>query len=127
MSVQQIPAILRSMHPQFADQNAIKITSSQYNLMKEVIQEHCLVQDAPRLYGILERMNRRMKKPNNPHIWSTEFEYFANSMLQSLKQNNYCRLEDTIDDVNEIFSRRNNNSKPGKNRSNDRQRFFNLF
>lgn len=127
MSVQQIPAILRSMGPQFEGQTAIKITSSQFNMMKEVIQEHCLIQDAPRLHGILGRMNRRMKKPNNPHIWQTEFEYFASSMLQSLKENNYCRLEDSIEDVNEIFLRQNNNSKPGKNREDDKALFFNIF
>jgi hypothetical protein len=124
MSVQQIPALLKSMRPQFKDKNAIKISSSQFNMMKEIIREHCLLQDANRLYGIIGRMNRRMQKPNNPHLWETEFEYFANSMLQSLKENNYCRLEDSIDDINEIFMRQNNNSKPGKNRVDDKSRFF---
>ncbi len=127
MSVQQIPALLKSMRPQFEDKNAIKITSSQFGMMKEIIREHCLIQDASRLYGILGRMTRRMKKPNNPHLWQTEFEYFANSMLQSLKENNYCRLEDSIEDINEIFARRNSSSQPGKNRLDDKTRFFGLL
>ena len=85
MSVQQIPTILKSMQPQFDDKNAIKITNSQYSMMKDVIQEYCTTHDAPRLYGILGRVSRRMKQANNPHLWATEYDYFANSMIESLR------------------------------------------
>ncbi|TQV75245.1 hypothetical protein FLL45_09930 [Aliikangiella marina] len=127
MSVQQIPTILKTMHPQFGHQEAIKITSSQFNMMKEVIQEYCRSHDAPRLYGILGRINRRMKQPNTPHLWHTEFDYFASSMMQALKENNYCRLEDTIDDINDIFQRTNKGSMPGRNRHDDRMQIMSIF
>lgn len=127
MSVQQIPTILKTMSPQFNGQNAIKITSSQYNMMKEVIQDYCRTHEAPRLYGILGRINRRMKQANNPHIWQTEFEYFASSMMEALREDHYCRLEDTIEDVNEIFMRRNKTSQPGHNRRDDRTQILSIF
>ena len=127
MSVQQIPSILKSMQPQFAEKNAIKITNSQFMMMKEVIQEHCKTHDAPRLYGILGRISRRMKQPNNPHLWATEYDYFASSMMKSLKENNYCRMEDTVANIHEIFNRHNNSSEPGFNRHDDRSQIMSIF
>jgi len=127
MSVQQIPTILKSMQPQFSKKNAIKITNSQYTMMKEVIQEYCKSHDAPRLYGILGRISRRMKQTNNPHLWATEYEYFANSMMESLKENDCCRLDDTIENINEIFLRNNKISEPGKNRFNDKSQIMSIF
>lgn len=127
MSVQQIPTILKSMNPKFDQHAAIKITPSQYNMMKDVVQDYCLTHDAPRLYGLLGRVNRRMKIANKPHLWQNEFDYFASSMMQALKENHYCRLEDTIDDIDEIFARRNNASEPGHNRSSDRHGIFSIF
>ena len=127
MSVQQIPTILKSMQPQFDEKNAIKITNSQYAMMKDVIKEYCKAHDAPRLYGILGRISRRMKQANNPHLWATEYEYFANSMMQSLKENQHCRLNDTVLDINEIFLRHNKNSEPGNNRHDDRSQIMSIF
>ncbi|WP_444997698.1 hypothetical protein [Aliikangiella sp. IMCC44359] len=127
MSVQQIPAILKSISPQFRNQDAIKITSSEFAMMKDVIQEYCRTYDAPRLYGMLGRIGRRMKQANTPHLWQTEFEYFASSMMQSLKDKKYCRLEDTIDDINEIFMRVNKSSLPGRNRSKDKSQILSIF
>ncbi len=115
------------MQPQFDKKNAIKITNSQYTMMKEVIQEYCKDHDAPRLYGILGRISRRMKQANNPHLWATEYEYFANSMMKSLKENDYCRLDDTLSDINEIFLRHNKLSEPGNNRHNDRSQIMSIF
>jgi len=127
MSVQQIPAILKSMQPQFDNKNAIKITNSQYSMMKEVIQDYCKSHDAPRLYGILGRISRRMKQSNNPHLWATEYQYFANSMMGSLKENNCCRDDDTLADINEIFLRANKTSEPGNNRYDDRSQIMSIF
>ena len=127
MSVQQIPTILKTMSPQFDGRNAIKITSSQYTMMKEVVEDYCQTHDAPRLYGILARINRRMKQANNPHLWHTEFEYFAESMMTALKESDHCRLDDTINDINEIFQRQNNISTPGHNRHNDKAPILSIF
>lgn len=127
MSVQQIPTILKSMQPQFDNKNAIKITNSQYAMMKDVIKEYCKSHDAPRLYGILGRIGRRMKQVNNPHLWATEYDYFANSMMQSLKENQFCRLDDTVEDINEIFQRHNKSSEPGNNRHDDRSQIMSIF
>ncbi len=127
MSVQQIPTILKTMSPQFDGQNAIKITSSQYSMMKEVVEEYCKTHEAPRLYGILARINRRMKQVNNPHLWQTEYEYFADSMMTALKESDHCRLDDTIADINDIFQRQNNNSMPGNNRHNDKTPIMSIF
>ncbi len=127
MSVQQIPTILKSMQPQFDKKNAIKITNSQFAMMKEVIQEYCKAHDAPRLYGILGRISRRMKQTNNPHLWATEYDYFATSMMRSLKENDYCRTDDTVEDINEIFLRHDNSSEPGHNRHNDRSQIMSIF
>ncbi len=127
MSFQQIPTILKSMQPQFDKKNAIKITSSQYTMMKEVIQEYCITHDAPRLYGILGRVNRRMKQANNPHLWATEYNYFASSMMQTLKENDCCRLDDTLENINEIFLRHNKNSDPGYNRHGDKRQIMSIF
>jgi len=115
------------MQPQFEEKNAIKITNSQFTMMKEVIQEHCKTHDAPRLYGILGRISRRMKQINNPHLWATEYDYFASSMMQSLKEHNYCRLNDSIDNIDEIFRRHNKNSEPGFNRHDDRSQIMSIF
>ena len=115
------------MTPQFKDQTAIKITMSQYDMMKDVIQDYCKSHDAPRLYGILGRINRRMKQPNNPHLWQTEYEYFATSMMEALKENNCCRMEDTLEDIDEIFMRQNRNSMPGNNRKEDRSQILSIF
>ena len=95
--------------------------------MKEVIQEFCKSHDAPRLYGILGRISRRMKQSNNPHLWATEYEYFANSMMESLKENDCCRLDDTVKDINEIFLRNNKDSEPGKNRFDDKSQIMSIF
>ena len=127
MSVQQIPTILKSMQPQFDDKNAIKITNSQYSMMKDVIQEYCTTHDAPRLYGILGRVSRRMKQANNPHLWATEYEYFANSMMESLRENECCRESDSLTDINEIFLRANRVSEPGKNRYDDKNQILSIF
>jgi hypothetical protein len=127
MSVQQIPTILKTMTPQFDGQTAIKITSSQYSMMKEVVEEYCRSHNAPRLYGILARISRRMKQANNPHLWQTEFEYFATSMMTALKEHDYCRLDDTIDDINEIFMRQNRHSAPGHNREEDKATIMSIF
>ncbi|MGX5174618.1 hypothetical protein ACUR5C_11415 [Aliikangiella sp. IMCC44653] len=127
MSVQQIPAILKTISPQFGTKEAIKITPSEFSLMKDVIKDYCRTHDAPRLYGILGRIGRRMKQPNTPHLWHTEFEYFANSMMTSLKEQNYCRLEDSIEDINEIFLRQNKGSIPGKNRREDKPQIMSIF
>ena len=127
MSVQQIPTILKSMQPQFDNKNAIKITNSQYSMMKEVIQEYCINHDSPRLYGILGRVSRRMKQANNPHLWATEYEYFANSMMESLRENECCRDDDTLSDINEIFQRANKTSEPGKNRFDDKNQILSIF
>lgn len=127
MSVQQIPTILKTMSPQFKDQTAIKITSSQYDMMKEVIQDYCQTHDSPRLFGILGRISRRMKQPNNPHLWQTEFDYFASSMMNSLKENSCCRTEDTLDNIDEIFLRQNKGSAPGHSRKEDRSQILSIF
>jgi len=127
MSVQQIPTILKSMQPQFDNKNAIKITNSQYSMMKDVIQEYCTTHDAPRLYGILGRISRRMKQANNPHLWATEYEYFANSMMESLRENECCRESDSLTDINEIFLRANKTSEPGKNRYDDKSQILSIF
>ncbi len=127
MSVQQIPVILKSISPQFNEHTAIKITGSQYTMMKEVIKEYGSNNDASRLYGILGRIGRRMKQVNNPHLWSTEFDFFATSMMHALKERRYCREEDSIDDIDEIFARHNIASMPGKNRDTDKNRVMSIF
>lgn len=127
MSVQQIPAILKSISPQFSTHNAIKITASQYTMMKEVISQYGSSHDASHLYGILGRINRRMKQVNNPHLWETEFEFFASSMLSALKERRYCREEDSMNDIDGIFNRLNKSSSPGKNRKNDRNKVLSIF
>ncbi|WP_196137262.1 hypothetical protein [Aliikangiella sp. G2MR2-5] len=127
MSIQQIPTILKTMRPQFEAQTAIKITNSQFDMMKEVVSDYCKTHDAPRLYGILGRISRRMKQANNPHLWQTEFEYFASSMMDALKENGCCRMDDTIDDINEIFARKNKDSLPGHNRRDDRSQILSIF
>lgn len=127
MSVQQIPAILRSIGPQFGSRDAIKITPSEFSMMKDVIKDYCRTHDAPRLFGILGRINRRMKQANSPHLWQTEFDYFASSMMTALKEHNYCRLEDSVEDINEIFMRQNKSSAPGKNRVSDRTQIMSIF
>jgi hypothetical protein len=127
MSVQQIPTILKTMSPQFEGQNAIKITASQYTMMKEVVEEYCKTHEAPRLYGILARISRRMKQANNPHLWQTEYDYFADNMMLALKESDHCRLDDTINDINNIFQRQNNNSMPGHNREDDKSPILSIF
>lgn len=127
MSVQQIPTILKTMSPQFMEQDAIKITPSQYDMMKEVIRDYCRTHDAPRLYGILGRINRRMKKASGLHLWQTEFDYFASIMMNALKEDHRCRLDDSIEDIDEIFMRQNRASKPGHNRHDDKMQILSIF
>jgi len=127
MSIQQIPSILKSMHLQFGQKSAIKITNSQFMMMKDIIRDYCKTNDAPRLYGILGRISRRMKQPNNPHLWATEYNYFANKMMQSLRENDYCRLDDDIENIHEIFNRHNSHSEPGFNRHDDRSQIMSIF
>ena len=52
---------------------------------------------------------------------------FASSMMLALKENHYCRLEDTIEDINEIFLRTNKSSLPGNNRHDDRPQILSIF
>lgn len=127
MSVQQIPAILKSISPQFKDQQAIKITASEYLMMNDVVKEYCRGHEAPRMFGILGRINRRMKQTNTPHLWLTEFDFFATSMMRTLKEKKYCRDEDSLDDINEIFKRHNKGSLPGKNRRKDKSQILSIF
>jgi len=115
------------MSPQFSGENAIKITQSQYNMMKDVVEDFCQTHEAPKLYGILARVRRRMKQVNNPHLWHTEYDYFATSMLQGLKESDHCRLDDSLKDIEEIFQRQNNNSMPGHNRFSDKSQIMNIF
>ncbi len=127
MSVKQITTLLKSMHPKFKAKSAIKVTVSQYAMMKEVIQDYCKLHDTPRLYGILGRISRRMKKEKGPHFWQTEYLYFANCMMEYLKENDSCRLDDTLANIDEIFLRNNKDSKPGKNRHDDRPQIVSIF
>ncbi len=127
MSVQQIPTILKTINPQFNQQQAIKITSSQFNMMKEAVDDYCRTHEAPRLQGILARINRRMKQANNPHLWQTEYELFASSMMQELKEHDAARDDDSVQNIDEIFSRKNNNSMPGHNRHNDKTPILSIF
>ncbi len=109
MLLEQIPAFLSSMQPLFKSDEAVQLSQSQYELMREAIIEATKIEndnhDQARLYGILGRIGRRMKKPDTFHFWSTEYEYIASSMLMTLKENDACRLDDTLADINEIFLR----------------------
>ncbi len=127
MSVKQITTLLKSMHPKFKQKSAIKLTQSQYSMMKEVVQDYCKVHDTPRLYGILGRISRRMRQENNLHFWQTEYFFFADCMMEYLKENDSCRLDDTLANIDEIFKRNNKDSKPGKNRHDDRQQIVSIF
>ena len=68
-----------------------------------------------------------MKQVNNPHLWHTEFEYFADSMMTALKESDHCRLDDTIQDINDIFQRQNSTPMPGHNRHNDKAPILSIF
>ncbi|MFT6732134.1 MAG: hypothetical protein ACJAS9_000310 [Polaribacter sp.] len=135
MLLEQIPTFLKSMQSLFETDEAIEITPSQYELMREAIlegtkndKEH---KDQARLYGILGRIGRRMKKEGALHFWSTEYEYIANSMLTTLKEHDVCRLDDTLADINEIFLR----TRPANidthsvtnNRISDKQHIVSIF
>ncbi|PHS15698.1 MAG: hypothetical protein COA86_13575 [Kangiella sp.] len=108
MLLEQIPAFLSSMQSLFKSDEAVQLSQSQYDLMREAIIEATKKEnnnDQARLYGILGRIGRRMKKSDTLHFWSTEYEYIASSMLTTLKENDACRLDDTLADINEIFLR----------------------
>ena len=109
MLLEQIPAFLSSMQSLFESDEAVQLSQSQYDLMREAIIEATKKEndnhDQARLYGILGRIGRRMKKSDTLHFWSTEYEYIASSMLTTLKENDACRLDDTLADINEIFLR----------------------
>ncbi|PCI73396.1 MAG: hypothetical protein COB38_00570 [Gammaproteobacteria bacterium] len=113
MLLEQIPAFLSSMQSLFKSDEAVQLSQSQYDLMREAIIEATKKEndnnDQARLYGILGRIGRRMKKTEKKtdtlHFWFTEYEYIASSMMMTLKENDACRLDDTLADINEIFLR----------------------
>lgn len=127
MSAKKISTILKQMHPKFEAQTSISLSDSQYSMMKDVVQQYSASLNSTRLYGILARVSRRMKKSDEAHFLSTEYEYFADSMMQTLKNNDYCRLNDTLSNINEIFQRNNAESKPGKNRYSDTSEVMSIF
>jgi hypothetical protein len=127
MSAKKISTILKLMHPQFEQQTSIELSDEQYEMMKDVIQEHSGALNSTRLYGMLARVSRRMKKSDKAHFLSTEYEYFSDNMMQTLKNNDFCRLSDTLKDINEIFLRNNIDSKPGKNRYSDSTDVISIF
>ena len=140
MLLEQIPAFLHSMHSLFESNEAVKLSQPQYELMREAIIEATKEEnenhDQARLYGILGRIGRRMKKSDTLHFWSTEYEYIASSMLSTLKTNEVCRLDDTLEDINEIYLRTNssnpenqtNTVTPSNNkRYTDKQHIVSIF
>ena len=140
MLLEQIPAFLHSMHSLFESNEAVKLSQPQYELMREAIIEATKEEnenhDQARLYGILGRIGRRMKKSDTLHFWSTEYEYIASSMLSTLKTNEVCRLDDTLEDINAIYLRTNssnpenqtNTVTPSNNkRYTDKQHIVSIF
>ena len=140
MLLEQIPAFLHSMHSLFESNEAVKLSQPQYELMREAIIEATKEEnenhDQARLYGILGRIGRRMKKSETLHFWSTEYEYIASSMLSTLKTNEVCRLDDTLEDINAIYLRTNssnpenqtNTVTPSNNkRYTDKQHIVSIF
>ena len=127
MSAKKISTILKQMHPQFEQHTSISLSDNQYSMMKDVVQQYSASLNSTRLYGMLARVSRRMKKSDEAHFLSTEYEYFADSMMKTLKNNDYCRLNDTLSNINEIFKRNNVESKPGKNRYSDTTDVMSIF
>ena len=140
MLLEQIPAFLHSMHSLFESNEAVKLSQPQYELMREAIIEATKEEnenhDQARLDGILGRIGRRMKKSETLHFWSTEYEYIASSMLSTLKTNEVCRLDDTLEDINAIYLRTNssnpenqtNTVTPSNNkRYTDKQHIVSIF
>ena len=68
-----------------------------------------------------------MKQANNPHLWQTEFDFFASNMMQALREKDACRDNDSLQQIDEIFSRKNNNSMPGHNRQGDKTPILSIF
>ncbi len=140
MLLEQIPAFLSSMQSLFKSDEAVQLSQEQYELMREAIIEATKKEndnhDQARLYGILGRIGRRMKKPDTLHFWSTEYEFIASSMLMTLKENDACRVDDTLADINEIFLRtrpnknttsHSDNSPSNNNRLSDKQHVVSIF
>lgn len=138
MLLEQIPAFLKTMQSLFESDEAVKLSQSQYLLMREAIIEATKKEnnnhDQARLYGILGRIGRRMKKTDTQHFWSTEYQYIASSMLMTLKENDACRLDDTLSDINEIFLRTRpnqadttTNPETNNKRLSDKQHIVSIF
>ena len=105
MLYHQIPALLYSLTPKFEDQESVKLTHSQFNLLSRVLSEYCHTHDAPRLKSLLKRIIRRINDKSPHHLWLTEFEFICNYLMKLMIDNGYCREEDNFISVQAILQR----------------------
>jgi hypothetical protein len=134
MLLKYVSAFLKSMQPLFEVHEAVRLNPLHFKIMKrairEMIQQKEIVCDQAKLLGILGRIHRRMKNPNNPHFWRTEYEYIADTMILTLRKHHVCRSNDTLNEVRAIFLRKNKNNKEdpsSKKRCNDKAPIISIF
>jgi Uri superfamily endonuclease len=122
MIYQQIPALFYSLQPRFRDNESVRITSSQFEQLNELIGHYCYTHDVPRLKSLMKRVKRRMEQHSDHHIWHTEFDFISNHLMKAMKEAGFCRLEDDPDSVVAILNRSyhsQENSATRKSRKSD--------
>ncbi len=105
MMYQQIPALFYSLKPRFNKSESVRITTSQFDQLNELIGKYCYSHDVPRLKSLMKRVHRRMEQHSDHHLWHTEFDFISDHLMKAMKEAGYCRLEDDPDSVISILNR----------------------
>lgn len=115
MMYQQIPALFYSLRSKFKDTESVRMTTSQFGQLNNLITEYCHYHDAPRLKGLIKRVQRRMDQHATHHLWLTEYEFIREHLMKAMKEVSFCRQEDNPDSVIAVLNRSSNaNDREGK-------------
>ncbi|NVK87134.1 MAG: hypothetical protein HWE13_03375 [Gammaproteobacteria bacterium] len=126
MMYQQVPALFYSLKPRFDKTESVRITQSQYEQLRDLVNDYCYSHDAPRLKGLIKRVQRRIEQHADHHLWHTEFDYISDHLIGAMKEDGFCRMEDDINSVVSVLNRNNERASArssGRSRENDNMLF----
>ena len=117
MMYQQIPTLIYSLQPRFKTKESVRITQSQYEQLNELVKDYCHFHDAPRLKGLVKRIQRRMQQHSDHHLWQTEYNFITDHLMSAMKEAGYCRNEDNSKSVISVLNRENSSDYSERRRS----------
>ncbi len=122
MLYRQIPVLLYSLSYRFGEVESIKLTQSQYALLRDLLESCYKQNQQPELSTLIKRIDRRVKEDGDYHLWHAEFNFISTQLMTAMKDNGFCRQDDDPYSSQAILKRqteRLDNSRSRKSRKTD--------